>query len=353
MENNLTILKGVFQRPKMVGGKGVVVTLGKNKFSLNRKAMWCLLRANFTHAIDTEVKDQKKHGVSLSDFFIGAFHTHRAKSKEMQFFVDVEKEKCYGCASLRHPIIQPEMVYEVFDKALQKHDLKLEDKSGLKGKILILQKTKVASFGLKIDAGGIYTDKAIRISSYVEILQCLNPLSFAGLNRGQLTTTLQPVSVRILRFEGLTKIPDRIEEAIVAMKPELKKIEAMLGKTQHKAVTLTQAKAIMVAFGTSYGIGARALKKSFERFRDEEKRTQYGISMALSWTVEHEEEIFRKNADQARTNLATIAGATLLIDKIGKTAKFCEQYVKKEPVAQVVMARVEGKIPMGKAKGAA
>lgn len=348
MEEDVKVLKGVFTRPRMVGKKGVVVSLGKYKFALNRKSIWSILRHNFTHAIDEEIKSQTKSGVSLADFFVTAFRLHRAKPKEMQFFVDLKDEKCLACATLKHPILEPDKVYEVFDKALKKHKLKLEEKSGLKGKVLILQKSKVASFGLRIDAGNIYTDRAIRISSYVEILQCLNPISFAGLSRGQLTTTMQPVKVRILRYEGLTKIPERINEAVITMKPELVKIEKLLIQTQKRQLTQKQAKAIIVAFGTAYGIGAKALKKTFERFRDEEKQTQYGLSMALSWVVEHEDDVFRKDTSEAKTNLATIAGATLLITKINQTAKFCEDFIKKEPVAEVALARVEGKLPLGR-----
>jgi len=346
--DNVKVLKGVFSRPRKVEGKGVVVSLKGHKFSLNRKSLWSIIRHNFSRAIDTEIKSQRKEGISLEDFFIGAFRVYRAKPKRMQFFVDTEKERCLACATMKHPVISPDEIYSVFDKTLKKHKLKLEDKDGLKGKILLMRKTKIASFGLRIDAGNIYTEKAIRISTYVEILQCLNPLDFAGLSRGQLTTTMQPVKLRILRFESLTKIPDRINGAIVAMKPEIAKVEVMLKETQKKNITTKQAKMIIVAFGTSYGIGAKALKKAFERFRDDEKQTQYGLSMALSWIVEHEDDVFRKDTSEAKTNLSTIAGATLLINKIPQTADHCERFIKREPVAQIALARVEGKIPLGR-----
>jgi ribosomal protein S17 len=348
-KNKIEIITGIFRNPRKVKEVGVVISLkNKKAIVMNRKAMWSLLRVHFHRAIDKEVKDQKRLGISLEDFFLEAFKIFKGKRKPMQFFL--KGNKCMACATMKHPTTTSEEVYKIFNKALKKQKLKLEEKEGITGKILILQKTKIASFGLNINTGDIYTGRAIRISTYVEILQCLNPLSFAGLSMRQSTSQIQPIKARILRFESLTRIPDRIGEAIAVMKPELIKIETRLDETKKIAINPNQAMTLITAFGCSYGLGAKPLKKAYDRFIESEQKSLFGLAMACSYIVEHKPEIFRKNANIAKTNLATIAGAILLINKLPQTVESCKKFVKHEPVAQVIEARILGKLPIGRVR---
>ena len=344
-KNRVEVITGIFRNPRKVEKVGVVVSLNdKDAIRMNRKSMWACLRSNFSRAIDGEIKSQKRDGTILEDFFIGAFKTWKHKPKPMQFFV--KGNKCFGAASLKHSVVMPDKIYAVFNKALKKHNLVLEEKDGISGRVALLHRSNIARFGFKIDAGNIFTEKAIKISSYVEMIACLNPLSFVGINKGIVMSTAQPVKVRLLRYESLTKIPDRIDEAIEAIRPELAKIEAKIKEVQKTEVTPDQAKKIIAAFGVAYGIGATVLKAVFERFENEEKATIFGLSMAFSYIPQHEQDIFRENATVAKQSLSTLAGAVLLMDNVNKTVRLCNDRIKHEPAMQVCLARINGKLPM-------
>jgi len=339
--DDIKILKGVFSRPRKVEGKGVVVTLGEHKFILNKKSMWSILRHNFTRAIDEEIKSQS---ISLGDFFIGAFRVYRKKPKRMQFFVDTNKNKCLACATLNHPTITENEVHKIFNKALKKKNLQLEDKESISGKVIILQKTKIMRLGMQIDTGDIITNKAIRITGFADVISCCNPLAFAKLNKGILMGDFEPIRVRILRYETITTIGSRIDEAIESVKPILAKVQSRIDITKKKHITVNDARKIAVSFCGMYGVGARATSAVYDRFKEEEN-TQWGLSMALSFVAEHS-DVFRKNCSEAKNNLATIAGAVLLADNLNKTVKLCERQIKKEPALQVIEAKVLGKIPL-------
>jgi len=345
MESELTVLKGVFQRPRKVEKRGIVVSVEGKQFTLNRKSLWGILRHHCTRKIDKEIKSQKRHGVSLEDFFIGAFRSHKLAKKEMQFFVDIKKEKCMACATPKHTVIVPDKVYETFNKILKKKSLALEDKESIGGKILILQKTKLMKLGMQIDAGDTITSKAIRIIGFAEILACCNPLAFAKLNRGILMGEFEPIKVRILRYESITTIESRIDEAIETVKPILIKVQSKVDATKKKHLTIDDTRKIIVSFCGVYGIGAKAISAVYNRFKNEEAQTQWGLSMALSFIVEHS-DVFRKDSSDAKNNLATIAGAVLLADDLKKTVKLCERQIKKEPALQVIEAKILGKIPL-------
>lgn len=344
-EKTLTILKGVFERPKKIEGKGIVVSVKGKQFTLNRKSSWGVLRHHFSRAIDQEVRAQKKKGISLEDFFLEAFKIFKGKRKPMQFFVDTKKSFCHACATLKHPTTTPEEIYKIFNKALKHKNMRLEEKESIGRKVLILQKTKLMKLGMQIDAGDTITNRAIRIIGFAEILACCNPLAFAKLNRGIIMGEFEPIKIRILRYESLTNIESRVEKAIEAVKPILAKVESKVDSTKKKSIAIDDARKILVSFCGMYGIGAKIISAAYNRFKENEEQTQWGLSMAISFIAEHSNS-FRKDCFEAKNNLAIIAGATLLADDLKKTVKLCESQIKKEPILQIIMAKVEGKVPL-------
>ena len=294
---------------------------------LSAKSKWAILRNQFGRVIDTEIESQKnelKHKFNFDDFFMQNMTPYIKKQKTMQYITI--GNKAIAVASKKHSLMGDKKIKNTIINALKENKIKFDIKDQLNKIIIYFKQNKLMKMGLQISTGDIATFKAIHISYYAEICACMNPLSFLNLNKS-IFMLEKPPKTRILRFASADKnLPVRLQYAINNMKPYLSKLNQQINSTKKIDITPNQAKNILIAMCYNYEIGSKTAKAVIERF-EEEPQTLYGLSMAASWIVEHNPEIFRKSQTKASQNLSTIAGAILLVRNVRKTNNFASEFL--------------------------
>jgi len=317
----------------------------------NRRAMWGWLRLQYSRKIDADVTAELKQAettkrlelgyeadtpwkqigsvdrskiraerdAALVAFFTARVYTTQEEMKRTLQFI-MMGSRVYAVASLKHLLIPPETVYHVADKIFKASGITLKKpEHGLHGMVGYIKDVQGLNFGLQIFGGDIITRQAIKVGCFVRVELCTNPVSWLGIRGGfmgwiKTTDTYE----RVLRIGRAKDLEPRMIGAISGAQKQLEDLEAALEQTKKVRMTESQGQIISAAMGLSYGLGAKTIQQVWEKFKDEDK-TQWGLSMALSYIAAHGDfihPITQRKTETTPQKLSTVSGAVLMIKDI-------------------------------------
>jgi len=243
------------------------------------------------------------------------------RARQMQFIFS--GKRIMAVASLKHLLIPPSEVYSMATKILavnygKPQPINIHELSGLTFEVREVSGMK---FGLQVYGGTITTRQAITITSWLRVQQCLNALSWLGIESFGSLGIGGAGYERILRIKRKEELEPRIRSGIEQALNKIGNIEKRVHVAEKVKLRQKEAKILMSAMGISYSLGVKTIRQVLERFA-KERKNQWGLSMASSWVAAHG-TLKKTPESQERAveqKLSTIAGAVLLIDDI-KTAK--------------------------------
>jgi len=291
------------------------------------RAKWSWLRLHLGRSIDDEIKQtvearKAELGLKVSSVVLDDMVTRLIRSdaqqRELQYIVvdDIVK----GVATTRHLLIPPEQVLDAAEEIADRQGLVLTEQEGLAGLVSTEKETAGIQIGYHLYPGDILTRKAISVSSFARTVVCTNPLTWAGIGNFQ-RFGIDKTHERVLRIEKITELRPRLERAIEGSREILSKLEALINRARSTKVDDREAKAILTAFGTAYGIGLKPIGEVIERLTVEPKST-YGMAQAASWVARHGERWKKPTEGEiphAKQSMATVGAASLLIDDVQVT----------------------------------
>jgi len=298
------------------------------------RAMWSWLRLHNTKRIDAEIKAAAQQmGITsgrktavLEELVLEHLIEDKPQ-KNLQYIIMDGQIK--AVATTRHLLIPPEEVEAVAYEVLKASKVEVEEDPHLRGLIATTDTVGGLRYGLHIFPGDILTRRAVSVSAYVQVVQCLNPLTWAGIgNFGRFG--LAPEHDRILRIQKRSELLPRLEAAIQGAGKEVSALKKMVEYAQKKQVDPREAKVILSAFSKSYGLGEPVIKELLGRLQQEDPTT-YGMSQAASWIARHGEE-FRETPEgkesHARQSMAVVGAASLLVEDPHLTADKAMTWLK-------------------------
>lgn len=306
-----------------------IITDQKETLNINSwhgKAIWSYLRLHNGKRIDALIKE-RLGGERMADHEMKTIlgDLFPKQQRTLQFIMSADNQ-VIAVATTRHLVTPPEMVYRTAEEILGK---KLTMSSKLDGGSVLVRKVAGLRYGIQISGGSITTRFAIRVGALIRVELCFNPLSWLGVGnfkRFGITSAYE----RVLRIQRTTELRPRLVQAIYNGKHGLKKLRGQIQHAKKVSLSETQARILTFAMCKSYGLGRRTMETVLERFT-QEKQTQYGLAMALSWVAEHGE--LKKTAEDrtshARQSLSTVGAGVLLIDDVPKTTEKSQAWLKK------------------------
>ena len=311
----------------------------------DKRSMWSYLRLNYGRSIDQVIKDaldKVKAGEEartgfrvrkgfMADVFYDILDKMPKSPREIQFILD-DKNNVKAVASLRHLLVPPEQVYDVIEKIMAEKGMGMMKVDELQGLCYKVKEIKGIDGGLQIHGGDIITRRAIRVTSMFRIQDCLNPLSWLGVGGfGKFTPNRKFNAIeRVLRIKVISELEPRLKNAIMKGLEGQKKLELQIYQAQGLPMTFKTAKILVSAMGLSYGLGGKTIQQVLDQFKSEEKQTQWGLSMALSWVAAHGglKKTPKTKFRMVNQKLATIGGVTLLLDDIATIEKKSLEWLK-------------------------
>lgn len=307
----------------------------------DHRAMWSYLRLQYgkkkadglisQHFDVLETMKGKKltrtERVTAMELYFGDMVAKQSKPREMQFILD--QSRVMAVASLKHLLIPPREVYSMAKQILslksyrsQVAEADITELSGLTYKVG--EQTGITN-GLQIFGGDIFTRQAISVSSWLRKLSCFNPLSWLGFGSFRSLGIGNGDFERVLRIKARTELKPRLRAAIDNSLKQVKTLDQRIKESKKIKMTKDEAAIIASAFGLSWSVGENVIHQILEQYETKEPQTQWGLSMALSWTAAHGK--FRKkpsgSKSQIEQNLATMAGAAMLMKNKDDTKKKC------------------------------
>lgn len=307
----------------------------------NQRAMWSYLRLRHGRKIDQEIKDTIEQKFGSNDLILKRgrmalvfpdFLKRPAAQREIQFILNGENH-VMAVASLQHLLISPKQIYEVTDRLMAAKGMNHLEVVQLKGHCYQINdfKDKGITLGLQVHGGVITTRQAITVASMFRVNDCLNPLSWLGASSFKSFNSHKYSHLeRILRIKRVSELEPRLQRAIEEGLKGQKKLEFQIAKAQDTPLGFKSAQIIAAALGLSYHLGAKTIKQLLDVYASEEKRTQYGLSMAGSWMAAHGD--FKKTPKtmgrSVEQKLATISGVTLLFTDLKGVEKRCLEWLQ-------------------------
>lgn len=308
----------------------------------NYRAMWSYLRLQFGRKIDAAIKAEleglprAERLIRMAEFFEEAV-SKQEEPRMLQFIVDDSKIELnvIAVASLKHLLIPPAEVYGMAEQIIEKSKVmdryKMEQLSGRTWQLRELTGLKI---GLQIYGGTITTRFAIKITSWLQIHGCLNPLSWLGVGNFKRFGIRADDYERILRIKKKEDLKPRLQQGIDQAMKRTNVIMQKAERAKGIPVNYKTAKILISAFGLSYKLGAKTIEQVLGRFEVENK-SQWGLAMAASWVAAH--GFFMATAEgrgrYVEQRLSTIAGATILVDDIKeveeKSLAWLKEHIKK------------------------
>jgi len=307
----------------------------------NYRAMWQWLRFQKGRGIDDIIKatisepymnDRPKRLAEMRKFFARTVD-ETPHQRDMQYIL-TQAGKVVAVASLQHLLIPPQEVYAEAQDILGASGIHLTEEDRIWGKIAYLTEEAVSGLmmGLQIHAGSITTRLAIRVSSFLRVELCTNPISWLGTGSFG-WAGLGGKYDKVLRIQVKEELRPRLATAISSAQHGLHSITAKVGHTKKVPLSEESARIITAAMSISYGLGANTIQQVFDRL-PEEPATQYGLAMAFSWAARHGDfthPFTGKMSKETTQKLSTIAGASLMIDDIQaarqKSLKWLQDHV--------------------------
>jgi len=304
----------------------------------NYRAMWSYLRLQYGREIDEQIKaaveglPRAERLIKMAEFFEDAVNEQK-QAREMQFIVDDSGRhlNVVAVASLKHLLIPPAEVYDMARQIIEKGNMmERYDLKELSGDTWQLRESAGLKIGLQIYGGTITTRFAIKITSWLQVLACLNALSWLGIGNFNRFGIRSNDFERILRIKKREELKPRLEQGIDQAMKRTGLIQQKADRAKGVPMKPRTAKILVSAFALSYKLGAKSIEQVIERFQ-KEQQNQWGLAMASSWVASH--GFFMATPEgrdrYVEQRLSTIAGATLLVDDIPKAEERSLEWLKK------------------------
>jgi len=286
------------------------------------RAMWSWLRLQRGRSVDAEIQEAAKEMGAMAtpidrtavlEELILEHLIDTRKQRQLQYIIADGQIK--AVATTKHLLIPPEEVVAVAYDVLDAARVKGEGDPSLRGIVATTEEVGGLRYGFHVFPGDILTRRAISVSSYVQVIMCLNPLTWAGIgNFGRFG--LAPEHERILRIQKRTELRPRLEAAIKGAGQEISALKKMVEYAKKNKTDPREARVILSAFSKAYELGDRVIQELLGRLQEEDPTT-YGMSQAASWTARHGES-FRKipegQESHARQSMAVVGAASLLVE---------------------------------------
>jgi len=270
---------------------------------MSKKAQWSLLRLHHTAKIDKEVRGLDND--RFTEKFVQLIQPDSLRSDLRLIF---NANKIWNVVTTKYDAVSTGKVYSMISKALEKQNLVLTERDRTLGHVVYVKKTPVLNIGLQFFAGDTITQEAIRISTFIDVLACLNPISFLGLEHSVLGKSAI-LNYKILRIEQKQNVERKIKEVVLASRSSVVQMGKVFEHTKKIKITNPQASMILATMGKPYKLGIKTLSASMQHFKDTSDKTVHGLSMATSYTAQHEDKI---RSEKTRQALSVLSGALLL-----------------------------------------
>lgn len=311
----------------------------------DHRAMWSYLRLQYgKKKADAMIREhfgilEAMKGKRLSkaerskamELYFEDMVTKQGKPREIQFILD--QSKVMAVASLKHLLVPPREVYSMTKKILKAKGsaiAELVDVGELSGLTYKVREVAGVTQGLQVFGGDITTRAAISVSSWLRVQSCFNPLSWLGFGSFKNLGIRNGEFERVLRIQTRTELKPRLQAAIENSLDQVKTLDQRIKESKKVKLHKDEAALIAAAFGLSWSVGERVIHQILEQYEAKEPQTQWGLSMALSWVAAH--GTFRKppegSKSQIEQNLATMAGAAMLMKDKNETKKQCIKWLK-------------------------
>lgn len=301
------------------------------------RAIWSFMRLNFGRSIDKDIRNfviekQVKAGKifrraeraeAVQEFFERQVPLIQ-NPREIQFIMS--DNEVMAVASLNHLLIPPTKVYSMAAQIVQKKypSFSMAQISELAGTTYEVKEEAGFKTGLQVFGGDIFTRQAITVTSWLRVELCFNPLSWLGMGffgylgfSGRGNGDFE----RLLRIKVISDLKPRLAAGIEAALQKQNTLDDRIKQAQKVKVKRSEAEIIMAAMGLSYDLGVPTVEQILERL-EQEKKTQWGMSMASSWVAAHGK--FKGTPAglnrKVEQKLSTISGAAILLGDI-KEAK--------------------------------
>lgn len=297
---------------------------------ISSRAFWSFFRLQNGKQADAEIKRLK----ATSKTPMGDYLAKMGKQqKQLQYILLDGQVK--AIASTKHLLIPPSEV-EATVRELTKTSA--YDDPALHGLVLVTQTQELIPYdphpfklGIHVFCGDIFTRRAISISNFIEQPLCFNPLTFAdigGFNRFGINTNKDQYT-RVLRITKKEELRPRITKALDEAKATVDKLVGVIERSKEKKVKAQEARQILTAFASAYGIGLSPIREVINRLNKEPK-TLYGMASASSFVARHGETFRAIEGKKSynRQGMATVAGACILIDEPKVTAEKARKWLK-------------------------
>lgn len=320
------VLVGKLLHPDAVLSKKEMVSIE----SWNYRAMWSWLRLQHTRKIDAIIKaevsekypNRVKRLKAMEEFF-RAHADLGTKQRELQYIMSGSTVQ--AVASLKHLLIPAETVFSTAEKLIGRS---LDEVEGIYGKVYYPNDvSETLRMGLQVFAGTITTRYAIRVSNFMFVKSCLNPLSWLGMGGFSKWTAGTDIGryFRVLRIKVISELEPRLNDAIASGLSNLERIQQSVEHTKKVSVRPRTARKIMAAMSLSYGLGAKTTKQVLEQFSSETK-SQYGMAMATSWVARNGE--FKEGVQSSTQKLSDVSAAILMIHDMKKARQLSVDWLK-------------------------
>jgi hypothetical protein len=317
----------------------------KYRMQIHSKGVWQFLRLEYGRKVDEEIKKFKEDYEDGSNpLHIFAINKIAEKKPTKELQIIVRNNMIITLASLKHNLYTEEKVYDMISKTIG--DLKLIKRSYLKGRIIHIKDVPGFKLGIHIYAGDIYTQYAIKISTFIEVMQCSNIITFLSSHSPVISTTSTQLE-KILRIHKQQDIDQRIPIVIENLTKNIDTALDYIETGKKMQINKHNALKLLSSINSSYYIGAKVTGKCFDRYLLDKK--QYGssvwaLAMAVSWIAEHG-DCFDNHHTKTRSALCEIAGSLLSIGDLDKSIANCDEYILKNEIASVLYAEMESRYP--------
>jgi len=322
MSELLTVVEGKLLDPNTIEFQGNTIEVKEWR----SKAAWQYLR--FVHGYkraNEMIKALRDHlnasGVLVNEpiSIIALEEYFKQNETPLQFII--ANGKIVSVATLKHILFPPDQVYAAARRIAERLNIAPHQNRAVMGAIYVVEERLGMRQGIQIYAGDLITDHAIRVSSFSEVIGCLNPLSWLGSSFFDRFNVHHFGFDRIVRIRVKSELEKRLEMAIKRQLEQIPDVEKYILRAKKFKLSPEDARAFALAFGSSFKLGRKVIQAVMERF-EQEHQSFYGLAQAFSWVAKHGE--LRKTPEgmtsRARQNLSTIA-ASLLILRNPKAAK--------------------------------
>jgi len=336
----MEIVKGKLNRIYPVGkqlyGDIVADKRTLKQVRLSKKSLWALLRQHFTYKVNAEFKEYKGDFVDFAEEKLDTLK----ETKKVQFILNDDEDFSIAVATLKHTEKGEDYVYDLIKKILRKRRIAMVEEHGISGRVFYMRSPSPKfQVGVQVSGGDLATMKAIKITPFAKIKDCLNPLSWLGIEKMWYSEEkLEIMTIR--RFEKTSLIEKRISTILKKSVGIAKKVNIMLENGKKVQVSKLEARKLLLVMCKSYGIGLKAVQKIYKRWLKKEKKSMYGLAMACSYYSAHG-KVFKKSAKYSSQNISSIAGALLIIKKT-KIVKVITKKLKENKDLKDELEEIEG-----------